>query len=79
MDTHNTLDAPNPIHPVAFQSVSEGGNFALDVPSKSVVVAEVLAPLYTRAFFPGFEIFFTFPGTAGAARVGDPLESSSAT
>jgi alpha-N-arabinofuranosidase len=41
MDTHNTFDAPDTIHPVAYSGVSEGGKAAFDLPSKSVAVVAV--------------------------------------
>jgi alpha-N-arabinofuranosidase len=41
MDTHNTFDAPNTIHPVAFAGRNEGGKAVFDLPSKSVAVVAV--------------------------------------
>jgi alpha-N-arabinofuranosidase len=41
MDSHNTFDAPNTIRPQAFESVSDDGKIAFDLPSKSVAVVEV--------------------------------------
>jgi alpha-N-arabinofuranosidase len=41
MDTHNTFDAPNTIHPVAFAGRNEGGKAAFDLPSKSVAVVAI--------------------------------------
>jgi alpha-N-arabinofuranosidase len=41
MDTHNTFEAPDAIHPVAFSSVSENGKVAFDLPAKSVAVVAV--------------------------------------
>jgi alpha-N-arabinofuranosidase len=41
MDTHNTFEAPDTIHPVAFNGVSENGKMAFDLPAKSVAVVAV--------------------------------------
>ncbi len=41
MDAHNTFDAPNTIHPVAFRGKSEGGKAVFDLPSKSVAVVAI--------------------------------------
>ncbi len=34
MDAHNTFDAPNMVHPLAFQSSTEGGKMSFDMPAK---------------------------------------------
>jgi alpha-N-arabinofuranosidase len=44
IDTHNTFDAPNDIHPMSFQAGNDAGKIALDVPSKSMVSVEVEWP-----------------------------------
>jgi alpha-N-arabinofuranosidase len=41
MDAHNSFEAPNALHPVAFKGSSEGGKLAFDLPAKSVAVVEV--------------------------------------
>jgi alpha-N-arabinofuranosidase len=41
MDTHNTFAAPDTIHPVAFNGVSDGGRLAVDLPARSVAVLAV--------------------------------------
>jgi alpha-N-arabinofuranosidase len=41
MDTHNTFDAPNTIHPVAFSGTSDGGNAVFDLPPMSVAVVAI--------------------------------------
>jgi alpha-N-arabinofuranosidase len=41
MDTHNTFAAPDTIHPVPFVANSAGGNLAIDLPARSVVVVAV--------------------------------------
>ncbi|HEU4550951.1 MAG TPA: alpha-L-arabinofuranosidase C-terminal domain-containing protein [Rhizomicrobium sp.] len=41
MDTHNTFDAPNTIHPVAFAGRNEGGKAVFDLPSKSIAVVAI--------------------------------------
>lgn len=41
MDTHNSFDAPDTIHPVAFSGTKDGGKLAFDLPAKSVAVVEV--------------------------------------
>jgi alpha-N-arabinofuranosidase len=41
MDTRNTFDAPNTIHPVAYSGANEGGKLVFDLPSKSVAVVAV--------------------------------------
>jgi alpha-N-arabinofuranosidase len=41
MDTHNTFEAPDTIHPVPFSGKSEGGKAVFDLPSKSVAVVAV--------------------------------------
>ena len=41
MDAHNTFDAPNMVHPLAFQSSTEGGKMSFDMPAKSVAVVTV--------------------------------------
>ncbi|MCP5412394.1 MAG: alpha-N-arabinofuranosidase [Alphaproteobacteria bacterium] len=41
MDTHNTFDAPNTIHPAAFSGTSEGGKAVFDLPAKSVAVVAI--------------------------------------
>jgi alpha-L-arabinofuranosidase len=41
MDTHNTFDAPNTIHPTVFSATSDGGKLAVDLPAKSVAVLAV--------------------------------------
>jgi alpha-N-arabinofuranosidase len=38
MDAHNTFDAPNMVHPLAFQSSTEDGKMSFDMPAKSVAV-----------------------------------------
>jgi alpha-L-arabinofuranosidase len=38
MDAHNTFDAPNMVHPLAFQSSTQDGKMSFDMPAKSVVV-----------------------------------------
>jgi len=41
MDTHNTFEAPNIIHPMPFASNNVGGKVAFDLPAKSVAVVVV--------------------------------------
>jgi alpha-N-arabinofuranosidase len=41
MDTHNTFAAPDTIRPVPFVANSAGGNLAVDLPARSVVVVAV--------------------------------------
>jgi alpha-N-arabinofuranosidase len=41
MDTHNTFEAPETIHPVPFSGKSEGGKAVFDLPSKSVAVVAI--------------------------------------
>ncbi|MCM8729857.1 alpha-N-arabinofuranosidase [Hephaestia sp. GCM10023244] len=41
IDTHNTFDAPNTIHPVAYSGKSAGGKLVFDLPAKSVAVVAV--------------------------------------
>ena len=41
MDAHNTFDAPNLVHPLAFSSSTEGGKMSFDMPAKAVAVASV--------------------------------------
>jgi alpha-N-arabinofuranosidase len=41
MDAHNSFDAPNMVHPLAFQSSTEGGKMSFDMPAKSVAVVTV--------------------------------------
>jgi alpha-N-arabinofuranosidase len=41
MDTHNSFETPNAIHPVAFSGASDGGKLVLDLPAKSVAVVAV--------------------------------------
>jgi alpha-N-arabinofuranosidase len=38
MDSHNTFDAPNAVHPVAYAGTSDGGKAAFDLPPRSVAV-----------------------------------------
>ncbi len=38
MDTHNTFDAPNTVHPVAYAGTSENGKASFDLPPRSVAV-----------------------------------------
>jgi len=41
MDAHNTFAQPNLVHPVAFNSSTEGGKMSFDMPAKSVAVVTV--------------------------------------
>ncbi len=41
MDGHNSFDNPNMVHPLAFQSSTEGGKMSFDMPAKSVAVMTV--------------------------------------
>ncbi|HUE63024.1 MAG TPA: alpha-L-arabinofuranosidase C-terminal domain-containing protein [Rhizomicrobium sp.] len=41
MDAHNSFDNPNMVHPLAFQSSTEGGKMSFDMPAKSVAVVTV--------------------------------------
>jgi len=41
MDTHNSFDAPNAVHPVAYASTSDGGKLAFDLPARAVAVVTV--------------------------------------
>ncbi|TPG20009.1 alpha-N-arabinofuranosidase [Sphingomonas koreensis] len=41
IDTHNTFDAPNTIHPVAYSGTNSDGKLAFDLPAKSVAVVSV--------------------------------------
>ncbi len=41
IDTHNTFDAPNTIHPVAYSGTQAGGKLVFDLPAKSVAVVAV--------------------------------------
>ena len=41
MDTHNTFDAPDTIHPTPFAGKNAGGRLVFDLPAKSVAVVAV--------------------------------------
>jgi alpha-L-arabinofuranosidase len=41
MDAHNSFDAPNMVHPLAFQSSTQDGKMSFDMPAKSVAVVTV--------------------------------------
>jgi alpha-N-arabinofuranosidase len=41
MDAHNTFDAPNLVHPLAFSSSTEAGKMSFDMPAKAVAVVSV--------------------------------------
>jgi alpha-N-arabinofuranosidase len=41
MDAHNSFDAPDMVHPLAFQSSTQDGKMSFDMPSKSVAVVTV--------------------------------------
>ena len=41
MDGHNSFDKPNMVHPLAFQSSTEGGKMSFDMPAKGVAVVTV--------------------------------------
>jgi alpha-N-arabinofuranosidase len=41
MDTHNTFEAPDTIHPVAFAVGNSGGKLVIDLPARSVAVLTV--------------------------------------
>ena len=41
MDAHNTFDAPKMVHPLAFQSSTEGSKMSFDMPAKAVAVVTV--------------------------------------
>src|SRR3546814_497404 len=41
IDTHNTFDAPNTIHPIAYSGKTAGGKLVFDLPAKSVAVVAV--------------------------------------
>ncbi|GAA4777230.1 alpha-L-arabinofuranosidase C-terminal domain-containing protein [Stakelama sediminis] len=41
MDTHNTFNAPNTIHPMAYSGKMSGGKLSFDLPAKSVAVVAV--------------------------------------
>jgi len=41
MDTHNTFEAPNTLHPVAYAGTQDGGKLAFDLPAKAVAVVTV--------------------------------------
>ena len=38
MDAHNTFEAPNAVHPVAYSGTSENGKASFDLPARSVAV-----------------------------------------
>jgi alpha-N-arabinofuranosidase len=41
MDSRNTFDQPNMVHPVAFSGSTEGGKLSFDMPAKAVAVVAV--------------------------------------
>jgi alpha-N-arabinofuranosidase len=41
MDSHNSFDAPNAVHPVAFSGASDGGKLSFDLPPRSVAVVAI--------------------------------------
>ncbi len=41
MDAHNSFDAPNMVHPIAFNGSTAAGRLAFDMPAKSVAVVAV--------------------------------------
>ncbi|TPG42522.1 alpha-N-arabinofuranosidase [Sphingomonas koreensis] len=41
IDTHNSFDAPNTIHPVAYSGLTESGNLVFDLPAKSIAVVAI--------------------------------------
>ena len=41
MDSHNSFEAPNAVHPVAFSGASDGGKLSFDLPPRSVVVVSL--------------------------------------
>jgi alpha-N-arabinofuranosidase len=38
MDSHNSFEAPNAVHPVAFSGMNDGGKLGFDLPPRSVAV-----------------------------------------
>jgi len=41
MDSHNTFDAPDAVHPVAFAGTNQGGRVVIDLPARAVAVVAV--------------------------------------
>ena len=41
MDSHNSFEAPNAVHPVAFSGASDGGKLSFDLPPRSVAVVSL--------------------------------------
>jgi len=41
MDSHNSFEAPNVVHPVAFGGANDGGKLSSDLPPRSVAVVSV--------------------------------------
>ena len=41
MDTHNTFDAPETVHPVAYAGSTAGGRLSFDLPPRSVAVVAI--------------------------------------
>jgi alpha-N-arabinofuranosidase len=41
LDTHNTFDAPETVHPVPFSGVTDGGKVAFTLPAKSIAVVAI--------------------------------------
>jgi alpha-L-arabinofuranosidase len=41
MDSHNSFEAPNAVHPVAFSGASDSGKLSFDLPPRSVAVVSL--------------------------------------
>lgn len=41
MDSHNSLDAPNVVHPVSFNGNNDGGGLSFDLPPRSVTAVSL--------------------------------------
>ena len=41
MDSHNTFEAPNAVHPVPYAGTNAGGRLSFDLPARSVAVVAV--------------------------------------
>jgi alpha-N-arabinofuranosidase len=41
MEAHNTFEAPNALHPVAFAGTAEDGKLVFDLPAKAVAVVRI--------------------------------------
>ena len=41
MDSHNSFDAPNAVHPIPYSGSNEGGRLSFELPARSIAVVAI--------------------------------------